>query len=172
MALHLDVKELHQLSRLQLAANHRAIRNGHAEPGARRFDREVEQVEFQPAAGIDVLEACRVQPVTPGEVAPIGRGEHMQEGEALKIGWAVDLRPLQKRRCADDDMPFRHQNAGIEHRPLAITEADGAIEKPALGKRIGSLGADTDVHIRQCLAQPGKAWQQPALGKGRRHVDP
>ena len=59
----------------------------------------------------------------------------------------------------------------MQHRPFAIAEANGAIEQAALGQRILEIGAEADLDLRQGLAQPRQPGHQPALGKGRRHVD-
>ncbi len=50
----------------------------------------------------------------------------MQEGKALKIRRTLDFHAFEQRWRTDDDMPLRHQDAGIQHRPLAVAEADHA----------------------------------------------
>ncbi len=171
MSVDVHVQHLHELAFREFAPDHVTIGDGYAEPVDSGLDRVVEQIEFIATAGVDVFDAGGFQPMLPGQIALIGAREHVQQRELIQIDGRAACLACEQRGGADGDVPFIHQQAVVDAFPLAVAEADGAVEHARFGEIVVDAGRQAEFEMRMRVTQTSETRHQPAAREGGWRVD-
>ncbi|MNL12361.1 hypothetical protein D3C87_1332270 [compost metagenome] len=147
------------------------VGDGDAQAVGSGANRQVEQVEFVAALGIDATDARRVQPVFPGQVALVFPGQHVQQRQATDVDALLAPFPRIHAGCAHRNVPLLKQQRAVQAIPLAVAKTDRAIQRTGFRQAVLQARGDAQFQLWMPFAQAPQARHQPTVGERRWCVD-